>query len=109
MPAAAPSAASLRPVKGRKFSFGDRQNSRGSWQTHAAAAPAADISPTIPTLRVGAAWALPKVLAQLGLDPETVLRECGLPADLFVDGDNRVTYPQLERLFLTGERLSGCD
>jgi hypothetical protein len=31
------------------------------------------------------------------------------PADLFVDGDNRVTYPQLERLFLTGERLSGCD
>jgi AraC-like DNA-binding protein len=45
----------------------------------------------------------------LGLDLGSLLGEARLPADLFGNRDNLITYPQLERLFLACEQRSGCD
>jgi Arabinose-binding domain of AraC transcription regulator, N-term len=65
--------------------------------------------PPVATLRVSAAWGLPGLLNDLGLDLATVLADAGLPADLFTDRETLFTYPQLERLFLACEQRSGCD
>ena len=66
------------------------------------AAPAA-------TLRVSAAWGLPRLLNDFGIDLGTVLVDAGLPADLFSRPETLVTYPQLERLLLACEQRSACD
>lgn len=55
----------------------------------------------------GAARAPQVTLPQADIAP--VLRESGLPANLFANGAHRIAYSQLERLFLACERKSGCD
>jgi len=71
--------------------------------------PQADIAPAAPSLRIKAVWALPDMMTELGLDLASVLEDSGLPADLFASDEQRITYPQLERLLLACERKTGCD
>jgi AraC-like DNA-binding protein len=71
--------------------------------------PEAEKAPVIGLLRISAAWGLPEVLAEFGVETEQVLADAALGPDLFSDRENPVTYPQLERLFLACERRSGCD
>ena len=68
-----------------------------------------DVVPPIATLRVSAAWGLPGLLAESGLQLEDALADAGLDRSLFQHRDNVFTYPQLERLFeVCGGRLQ-CD
>jgi len=59
--------------------------------------------------RISAAWHLPEVLAEFGIDLVELLETAGVRADLFDDRDNRIAYPDFARLLLACERLSGCD
>lgn len=52
---------------------------------------------------------VPGVLREFGIDSSDVLAACGLPADLFDDGERRIPHLELERLLLACERYSGCD
>jgi AraC-like DNA-binding protein len=54
-------------------------------------------------------WGLPSLLKDLGLDLGALLDDADLPASLFDDRDTLLTYPELARLLLAGERHSGCD
>jgi AraC-like DNA-binding protein len=67
------------------------------------------VVPPLATLRVNAAWGLPDLLREHGVDLADVLLDAGLPPDLFTDRDNLFTYPQLERLFAVCERRMQCD
>lgn len=71
--------------------------------------PCSDVLPPIASLRVGAAWGLPFLLEESGVAAADVLAEAGLPANLFEDRNNRVTYPQLARVFAVCERRLQCD
>jgi AraC-like DNA-binding protein len=71
--------------------------------------PDSELVPLVATLRISAAWGLPAVLRDFGLDLGSVLDDAGLPADFFSDCENLVTYGQLERLLLACEQRSGCD
>lgn len=59
--------------------------------------------------RISAAWHLPEVLAEFGIDLVELLETAGVRTDLFDDRDNRIAYPDFARLLLACERLSGCD
>lgn len=61
------------------------------------------------TVRVGAAWHLPRLLADLHVEAADVLAAAGLPPGLFDSPDNTLTYPELEQLLLACERYSGRD
>ena len=71
--------------------------------------PAAEPAWPVGRLRVSAAWGLPGLLHDLGVDLATVLADAGLPCDLFSDRETLFTYPELERLLLACEHRSGCD
>jgi AraC-like DNA-binding protein len=77
-----------------------------SWRHHV---PAADVVPQLATLRVSAAWGLPELLEDLGVELAAVLGDAHLPRDLFDNRENVLTYPQLERLLLACERRAQCD
>lgn len=71
--------------------------------------PDADVIPPVATLRVSAAWGLPALLEESGVDFADALAEAGLPANLFDRRDNVFTYPQVERLLSVCERRLQCD
>jgi AraC-like DNA-binding protein len=64
---------------------------------------------TIGSARVSAAWHLPDVLRELGVDPGEVLEAAGVRPDLFDDRENRIDYPDFGRLLLTCEQFTRCD
>jgi len=67
------------------------------------------VIPPVATLRVSAAWGLPALLEESGVDLADTLAEAGLPSNLFDKRDNVFTYPQVERLFAVCERRLQCD
>ena len=69
----------------------------------------ADVVPSVATLRVGAAWGLPGLLAEHDLQIEDALEDSGLERSLFRHRDNVFTYPQLEKLFAVCGRKLQCD
>ena len=68
-----------------------------------------DVVPLIATLRISAAWSLPGLVRELGLDLGRLLAESNLPPNLFTNRENPVTYAELERLRLACEQESQCD
>jgi AraC-like DNA-binding protein len=52
---------------------------------------------------------VPAVLRELGLDPQDVLAEVGVGADLFNDPDNLIPYPVLGRLLSVCALQTNCD
>jgi len=59
--------------------------------------------------RISAAWHLPEVLRELGVDPGEVLEAAGVRRDLFDDREYRIDYPDFGRLLLACEQISRCD
>jgi AraC-like DNA-binding protein len=68
-----------------------------------------DVVPLIATLRISAAWSLPGVVRELGLDLDRLLADSNLPPDLFTNRENPVTYGELERLLVACEQQAQCD
>jgi len=62
-----------------------------------------------PTARISPYLGIPGLLQEFGIASDDVLAACELPADLFDDGEHRVTYLDIERLLLECERCTGCD
>jgi AraC-like DNA-binding protein len=65
--------------------------------------------PSPGSVRISAAWYLPEVLREFGVDVGEVLDAAGVRADIFDDRDNVVTYPDFGRLLLACERRTRCD
>jgi AraC-like DNA-binding protein len=65
--------------------------------------------PSVATLRVSAIWGLPQLLQEFDITLATVLAEASLPAGLFDDRENPLTYPELERLLAACERATRCE
>lgn len=68
-----------------------------------------DHAAAVGSARISAAWHLPEVLRELGVDPDDVLDAAGVSPSVFADRDTRIAYPDFARLLLESERLSGCD
>jgi AraC-like DNA-binding protein len=64
---------------------------------------------TVPTISAECLRALPAIARELDVDFDHVLDEAGIESASFFRNTNRVSCSQLEALFLTLERLSGCD
>ncbi len=60
-------------------------------------------------VRISAAWHLPEVLQEFGVDIAEVLDAAGVRADLFEDRENLIAYPDFGRLLLACERWTRCD
>lgn len=71
--------------------------------------PRADHASAGGSARISAAWHLPDVLRQLGVDPDEVLDAASVSPAVFADRESRLAYPDFARLLLESERLSGCD
>jgi AraC-like DNA-binding protein len=61
------------------------------------------------SVRISAAWYLPEVLQEFGVDIAEVLDATGVRADLFDDRESRIAYPDFARLLLESERRTRCD
>jgi AraC-like DNA-binding protein len=60
------------------------------------------------TIRAGNAIGIPPTLREFAIEPEQVLKQVGLPADLFDDPENVMTYATFGRLLARCAELSGC-
>ena len=68
-----------------------------------------DSVPFASAARIGAAWHLPEVLRERGVDLPDVLADAGLRTDLFDSPENTVTFREFVRLLLACERRTRCD
>lgn len=59
--------------------------------------------------RISAYWHLPEVLQELGVELREVLETAAVHANIFDDRENRIAYPELGRLLLACEQLTGCE
>lgn len=60
------------------------------------------------TVRIGPIVPLPDLLAKLGADPASVLREAGVDVKLFDDPDNLISYAARSRLLRHCVAATGC-
>lgn len=63
----------------------------------------------IGSARIAAFVHVPSVLREFGVDPQDVLDEVGVSADLFDDPDNLIPYPVLGRLLSVSAQVTNCD
>jgi AraC-like DNA-binding protein len=68
-----------------------------------------DSAPLASAARIGAAWHLPEVLRERGVELSDVLADADLRKDLFESLDNTITMPEFERLMLACEHWTRCD
>jgi AraC-like DNA-binding protein len=68
----------------------------------------AEVSPAVPTLTTEFVQSLLAVTRTLGLDPDRLLQDAGLPPGLFEVAGQRIGYTELERLFKACEQAAGC-
>lgn len=61
------------------------------------------------TQRVGGFVALPRLIQQLGGDPEAVLRDAGLEPSALNHSENRIPYAAIARLLDRSARSTGCE
>jgi AraC-like DNA-binding protein len=59
-------------------------------------------------VRVGPLMPIPLLLAERGIDPAAVLERTGLPAQLFDDPENRVSFATLGKLLEVCVEVTGC-
>lgn len=64
--------------------------------------------PAESSLRVGIASSTAAVLRDLGVDPAVVFEEAGLPAALFDDPENIISFTDLGRLLAVASRVARC-
>jgi AraC-like DNA-binding protein len=60
------------------------------------------------TLHIGAIWAIPEILRNLGADPAEVCAEAGIDLALFDDPGNLISFRAASRLFRVGTERTGC-
>jgi AraC-like DNA-binding protein len=60
------------------------------------------------TLQIGAIWAIPEILRDLGADPADVCAEAGIDIALFDDPNNLISFRAASRLFRVGTERTGC-
>lgn len=70
---------------------------------------ATDVGPLASGSRIGAAWYLPALLRERGVDVCEVLADAGLRTDLFDSPDNVVTMQEFARLLQACEQRTRCD
>jgi Arabinose-binding domain of AraC transcription regulator, N-term len=61
-----------------------------------------------PSVRVGAAGVIPRLLRSLGADPVEVLAEAGVPPELFDNPDQRISFDQRSHLVRLCVDRTGC-
>jgi AraC-like DNA-binding protein len=59
-------------------------------------------------LQIGAIWAIPAVVKELGADPAKVCAEAGIDLALFDDPNNLISFRVASRLFRVSARRTGC-
>lgn len=60
------------------------------------------------TLKIGAIWAFPEILKDLGADPAEVCAEAGIDFALFDDANNLISFRAASRLFRVSAQRTGC-
>jgi hypothetical protein len=64
---------------------------------------------SVATVKLRNIAAIPRVLRELGADPDAVLQEAGVRPGIFANLDSVMSYAAASRLFAVCSATTGCD